>query len=248
MTRSSRGTNRTSIVLAALSLLLACRQAEVRSAPDPQSASIEDSAPSVAATTFENPFTKVALEESSQSCLNIAIQGRPSKDSKALVTNQCDYPVAVLTSPLEVRVRRTGAEKLVNERMSWAAYAILYVFPAALGEEAFRGDGIIRDGGLRVRRSPGYTSVGGRESIAIPLRCDLDLPPDRYLLLLSTYEAPLDDSPPRNDPLDCSHSVESWNEGRNTAHVSLNRRVARVPSVSGLLDVTGDERPNQPHH
>jgi len=247
MIRLSRGISRKSIALAVLPLALACGQAKVRSEPNSQSGSIEDSAPSVTKATVENPFTKVALEESYQSCLTIAIQvtgGEP----KALVTNQCDYPVALLTSPLEVRVRRTGTERLVNERMSWAVYAILYVFPASLGEEAFRGDGIIRDGGLRVRRSPGYTSIGGRESIAIPLRCTLDLPPDRYLLLLSTYEAPLESSPSRNDPLDCSHSVESWNERRSAAHTSLNRRVVRVPSVSGLLDLPGAQPPDQPHH
>lgn len=246
MTHFIRGSNRASIVLSLL--LLACRQAETPSEHRPQDRGIEGPDTSVAQrslereTSFDNPFTRTSFEESYHPCLRAEIQVKMiDEGSDALVKNGCDYPVAILTSPLEVRVRLTGVEKFVNE--AGATYAILYVVPDSLGKEAFRGDGIVRDGGLGVRRPPGYTTVAGGESITLPLRCDLDLPSGRYLLLLSTYEAPLEDSPPRSDPFDCSHSVESWNEGRKSAYVSFNKGVGPVPSASRLPNLEVDQRP-----
>jgi hypothetical protein len=163
--------------------------------------------------------------------------------SQTRITNRCDYPVAVLTAPLELRVRRTGKEKFVYERMSWAAYAILYAVAADLGDQAFRGDGVIRDGGLRVRRALRYTSIGSMATATVPLRCATDLAPGRYVFFLSTFEAPLHHAPHRNDPFTCSESVDHWNAGMgDTAYLSLNQEVRQVQSSSAQLVVAGGSR------
>ena len=231
-----------------LLVILACSQAEDHLPPEPDPVSTEKPASLVERSPYRNPFTRISSDGPSDSCLNIAVK-RTGDVPEALVTNKCDYDVAVLTSPLEVRIRHSATEKLVHERMSWAVYAILYVASAELGKEAFRGDGIIRDGGLSVRRPPDYSVVGGEASITIPLRCEFDVPPGRYYLLLSTFEAPLLDAPSRSDPFDCTQSVDRWNEDKSkgsASHISLSPGASRVPSASPILELAGERTPRNP--
>lgn len=187
---------------------------------------------------YENPFTRATFEGPGETCLTVALETHSGRLSEVRLRNRCDYAVAVLTSPLEVRVRRTGNERFVYERMSWAAYAIVYVIAAELGEGAFHGNGVVRDGGLRVRRAPEYTSIRPNAETTVPVKCEIDLAPGRYVYSLSTFEAPLGDAAPRNGSFDCAESVEKWNSGMgDAAHVSLSRDAGQVQGGSAIVEV-----------
>jgi hypothetical protein len=191
----------------------------------------------------ENPFTRPTFAEHKTDCVSLSLQSQGDRISQVRLANRCDYPVAVLTAPLEFRLRRTGTEKLIYERMPWAAYAILYALATNLGDQAFRGDGVIRDGGLRLDRGPGYTAIGPKTTATVPLRCPADLPPGRYGFLLSTFEVPLHDAPPRSDPFDCSLSVVRWNDGKGvTIFPELNEEVGRLEGGSTKVTVVGAGR------
>lgn len=166
----------------------------------------------VAVQAAENPFTRTSFEPASPRCAVATLE--PSAVS---IENRCDHAIAVLTAPLEVRVRRTGKEKFVHERMSSTVYALLYVVSARLGKKAFRGDGVMRDGGLQVRREPAYVTIGARQRVKVPMRCTLDLPPGRYTLTLLTYEAPQGDAPPGGGSFDCRSSVAAHDAGAGKA-------------------------------
>jgi len=182
--------------------------------------------------TNENPFTRTSFEEASEPCIAIVLARENSSQSiSARVTNKCDHAAAVLTAPMEVRVRRTGKEEFVYERMSSAAYAIMYVVSADLTIDAFRGDGLIRDGGLPVRRPPAYATVPAKGTLNIPIRCGIDAPAGRYRVQLATYEAPQGNAQVRHHPFSCEESVAKHNIGvRRAGHVYLGSDVRLLPS------------------
>ena len=168
--------------------------------------------------TFENPFLSENNEPMSGPCLALNLEAPAGKlPAEIVAVNSCDHAVAVLTSPLEVRVRRTGTAPMVYERsMLGSGYAILYAVSAEIEGDPFRGDGVIRDGGFQVKRPPGYSTVDAKATIRIPLRCQIDAPPGKYYLPMMTYEAQQGTAAVRSDPFDCSNSVEKHNlqEGR----------------------------------
>lgn len=190
----------------------------------------------VAAAATENPFTRTSLEPKMPRCATMSLQAREGSMLSALrVENECNYAIAVLTSPIEVRVRLTGKEKFTNERMPWTAYGLLYVVSAELGKGAFDGDGVIRDGGWRVNREPAYVTVPPKSEVVVPINCALDLTPGRYAVTFMTYEAPQGDAPPHSDAFDCAASVERYNAGVESArHVSLGGDVHEVQTTSTI--------------
>jgi hypothetical protein len=191
----------------------------------------------------ENPFTRRTFAEHKTECVSMSLQSQGDRISQVRLANRCNHPVAVLTAPLELRVRRTGKEKFIYERTSWAAYAILYALATNLGDQAFRGDGVIRDGGLRLNRGPGYTAIGPKTTATVPLRCPTDLPPGRYGFLLSTFEVLLHDAPRRNDPFDCTLSVDRWNGGMGVStFLFLNEEVGQLQGSSTTVTVVGTGR------
>lgn len=147
--------------------------------------------------------------------------------------NSCAYEVAVLTSPLEVRIRTTSAQPLVNERMSFNTYAILYVLDTQIGKDIMRGDGIIRDGGPVLQRAPTYTVIGPGATKKVPLTCSLDLPSGRsFAPALWSFEAPLGTAPVQDHGFDCSASVTRFNA---EASAELRRRETVTPIFSQTL-------------
>ena len=165
-----------------------------------------------------NPFTRASFEGAAEPCTTMTlILAQASRQISATIENKCDRAVAVLTSPIELRVRHNGREPFIHERMSWTAYAIMYVVSAELKGEAFRGDGVIRDGGLRVRRPPHYTTVPANATVSVPVRCDIDAPAGRYAIAVMTYEAMQGDALVRSDPFNCEESVKRCNTGAEGA-------------------------------
>ena len=215
----------------------ACSRAED---PSPVAAELASPTAAIAADDAENPFTRRAAAPPAGPCISMSLETTSGTfPASMVISNQCDHAVAVLTAPLELRVRLTGAEPLVHERKSpGAAYAILYAVPADLGAAAFRGDGVARDGGKQVLRQPGYTTVAARGTSRVPVRCDLDVPKGRYLLPAMTFEAPQGDAPVRSDPFDCSQSVSAFNDAaERKLQVTLGGDVLPAQSKSASVEL-----------
>lgn len=159
-----------------------------------------------------NPFARTQYEASGSDCLALTLNSSESGNlEKVRVENSCDYSMAILTAPLEIRVRLTGDEPLTNERMLRSPYAILYVFPRGLGDRAFQGDGAARDGGLSVTRPPDYATVGPKTTIEMPIECRLDLPRGEYSAVLFTYQAEQRQAEERVSGFSCSRTVLEHN-------------------------------------
>ena len=156
MTGSFRRSTSAIVVACVLILSCACMCTERQSSQP--SALVPSATAGTRHPLIDNPFTRTSAGERSECCFTMTLQaGAGSSQIEASVANACNHAVALLTTPLDIRTRRTGTEPFVNERMPWAAYAVLYVAPVELGPDAFWGDGVIRDGGLRLHRPPGYT-------------------------------------------------------------------------------------------
>lgn len=226
----------TSVMLAvALTACFACTRGE--QAPRTSAAPAKKAQTTPAAV--ENPFRRPTVESQMPSCTTVTLDVRGESSLFGLsIENRCAYTVAVLTSPIEMRVRQTATEKFVHERMRWTAYALLHLVLSGSRSEAWRGDGVIRDGGLRVRRDPGYTTIPSGRIVNVPVHCALDVPPGRYALSLMTYEAPQGNALIKNDPFDCRNSVAEYNRGvERSAPVSLGGDVHEVQSNSVILEL-----------
>ena len=168
-----------------------------------------------AAAPLVNPFLRSRLLTAGDTCVTLTIDMRGNEPAAEVeMVNRCDYPVAVLTSPLEVRIRSTGTEVWSNEHAFGDTYAILYVLARSLGKSVFRQQEMAIDGGLAVKRPPGYTSVGAHATVRVPLRCGDDVRGEDHVLSLWTYEAALGGAPPSHGQFDCSESVERHNAGQ----------------------------------
>lgn len=231
MIHSCRQTSSTVVAAILVIVSSACVRAEEPHAP------ARTAPPSATRATDENPFTRPSVEPTSESCVTMTLDvSGGSFPSTVTMLNKCDHSVAVLTSPLEVRIRLTGKEKFVHERMPWTAYAIFFVVASDLRDDAFRGDGVIRDGGLRVNRPPGYTTVAAKGIARVPVRCELDVPRGRYALALMTYEAPQGDAPAQSNPFNCDESVQHYNIGvESPGNIRLGGDVGQVQSGTVTL-------------
>lgn len=191
-----------------------------RAAPETAARDLSPEKNSTKTATSENPFLRSSgAELPTEKCLTMNLdKPHGSASATMAISNQCDYPVAVLTAPLEVRLRRTGKEAWIYERRNGAAaYAILYVIAAKVRDRAFVGDGIVRCGGAQVRRPPGYWTVPAMGKVSVPFNCNLDVPRGQYFLPMMTFEARQGDAPLRSDPFDCSESVARYNSGASEA-------------------------------
>lgn len=240
--------NKVSQIILAVSFAFgACDRSEVSSSPEVPALG-QTTVPALVQTTVDsavggNPFLRSAGKPGPGPCLAMNLEATGgSLPARVVISNKCDHAVAVLTSPLEVRIRRTGKEKFVNERMaSGAVYAILYVVAEGLdSNDVFRGDGIARDGGLQVRRPPGYTTVAAKGTVSVPLICDINVPAGRYYLPIMTYEASQDEALARNDPFDCKESVAHYNAGaQREIEVHLGSAARPASSRSVLVGLVG---------
>jgi hypothetical protein len=192
-----------------------------------------------------NPFmrseTSIKKERLANTCIELRMTP-PSvgeTDGSLSISNRCDFAVAVLTSPLELRVRETEEEKFVYERMPWTAYGLLYVVSTKAGKNPFRGDGVARDGGPRLFRPPKYATVGAKSTVVLPVRCDMLSSLDgRYGLHLATYAIYQGEAPSMTSGFDCKESVTRHNQDKGEeVRVSLPSDALPVESDTVMWEI-----------
>jgi hypothetical protein len=151
------------------------------------------------------------------------------------VHNRCSRAIAVLTSPLEVRMRLRSDDHFFAEVMASAVYAIAYIYDDAAGlpRDAFRGDG-----GLNVFRTPKHHVVGAGSSGVIPMKGTADafrqLASGTYGFALLTPVVFADSDDASRPPFEFAASVEKHNSG--AAH---GADPFRIPSASARLSAVG---------
>lgn len=221
----------------------ACGSGDGPAAGNPRRRSSAQEGQAARPSRSENPFLRPGYEPRREACVSARLEAYSGRITAVRFANRCAHSVAVLTAPLEVRVRRSSTEAFVNERMLGAAYAILYVVAAELGTNAFRGDGVVRDGRLPVRQPPEYVSFGGGETVTVRIDCKLDVPPGRYFFSLWTFEIPLEDAPERDGVFSCAESVVRWNRDfGNAAEIHLSWSASQVFAGSPIVDLSDRSR------
>jgi hypothetical protein len=159
-------------------------------------------------------------------------------DGAALVKNRCNSPVAILTAPIETRVRLRAAHRFPLEEMRHAVYAKLYVFSAAAGPR----DMFIGDGGERVLGHPDFRLLPARSEQRIRVTGTnpqlASLPRGQYGALLITYGAPAKATAARTGAFRVECSVEEHNSRqRALRQVYLSRDASPIASLSAAFEV-----------
>lgn len=178
-----------------------------------------------------------AGDQELSSCLSARLHietpapGRPLR-GVLRIENSCTQPVAILTAPVETRLRLSSGVSFPAETGIDQVYAIAYVFPKAVGleDDAFRGDG-----GLEVFAHPEYAVVKGQGKLSLPVTSGeaLRLPPGSYGLALFTIAAWACHSSSRRTVIDFRDDVAHFTKahGRHR-QVLLSPTAIRVAPVA----------------
>lgn len=167
---------------------------------------------------FIAPGFRTAKSDDLTVCLSLLLRLYSIRSGQVLrgeleADNRCDTPLAVLTAPVETRVRTSPATHFPTEIGINRLYAIAYIFrrDIGLGPDAFRGDG-----GLQAVRAPEYSVIhpGMRTSIAVTSGLPLTIEAGNYGLALFTLVAPVESSPKAAvTEIDLRSSLEQFNYG-----------------------------------
>jgi hypothetical protein len=165
-----------------------------------------------------NPFIRSLIAESSTaeltSCITIRLEVAPVREGTALsgqldAANRCPWPIAILTAPVETRLRLSPTDQFPAETGILRPYAVAYVFrkEVGLGKDAFRGDG-----GVTLSTPPAFAVLGVGEDRTTPLRGRLpeNLSRGTYGLALLTIIAPMPGATSKAAEISLEESVERF--------------------------------------
>ena len=155
------------------------------------------------------------------------------------VRNQCGYPIAILTAPGEIRVRRSTDDRFPDQSLSTAANATFYVARKGvpLSPDMFWGDG-----GSIVYGLPRYASVPANGTVTVPIEGAERLTegePAIGSMALVTFVTPLSAYEAHVDPFDLALSVDTFNNrqlrtGSKREPFRMSRRVHEISGSVGF--------------
>ncbi|HEX8620193.1 MAG TPA: hypothetical protein VF911_21620 [Thermoanaerobaculia bacterium] len=155
------------------------------------------------------------------------------------VSNDCRHGVAILTTPLELRVRRTDAERFPSQSLFTAAHATFYVAPARVG---LSSDMFFGDGGKIVYGRPGYTTAPAGARVSIPIlgadRLLIGLPDGETSVALVTAVVPVSVDDRRADPFDLALDVGTMNLRAKQRNDALRLEPFRISRRAQELSAT----------
>lgn len=171
-------------VLAMLLLTVSCRPSEEVRADAPQ----KSAAKSEAANPFAKPIDPSILDENG-ACVHAVLAFEDVAKNESLrgtftVENRCALRLAVLTTPVELRIRKERGEFFHWEGMA-GPFARLYIYRRDIGRPRLLGDA-----GARVLGLPTFVTVEARSSATYPIDGSVGLPPGEYGAYLQTWAAP----------------------------------------------------------
>jgi hypothetical protein len=122
------------------------------------------------------------------------------------IDNECASPIAIITAPVELRLRLRAEDHFPVELGLSNTYAIAYLFRRSVGLSA---DAFVGDGGLGISAAPAYVVVGPGEHGIIHLTSGkpIRLAAGSYGLALLTVAVPTTATAPREGTIDLRNSV-----------------------------------------
>lgn len=222
-------------------LAMGCRAAGQEPASDKAQRSLRN----VDGQLNANPFIQTAAGSSSgvsvSSCLSMTLhvsmpRGGAALSGELTAKNRCPYSVAVMTAPVELRIRLSAQMRFPAESGIGNAYAIAYLFAdeVGLGRDAFRGDG-----GVTVTAPPEFAVVGPNQDGGIPVRgkLPLELLPGKYGLALMTMVVPTAGASAKPGSIEIDNSVERFQRGRagDRPRMVLSEAVVRLAPAAFFL-------------
>jgi hypothetical protein len=163
----------------------------------------------------------------------------PSSRGEIIVHNRCKRTVAVLTSPIEIRIRRRPDQTFPSEVVG-TPYVLVYIFPADMGlpARAFMGDSE-----MSVTSMPRYSLVKSGVSTPFALRGIerlAGLEPGIYRIIMLIPIAFASDGVDTDKTFDLRQSVDVHNRGHSaaTTEIELPLSVGRIMVKSGKFALT----------
>jgi len=160
----------------------------------------------------------------------------PSSRGEILVHNRCKRTIAILTSPVEIRIRSRPDQTFPDE-VTGTAYALAYVFPADMGLSA---RAFVGDNEMSVTTAPRYSLLKSGMSAPFALRGIerlAGLKPGIYQIIMLIPVAFAGDGGGDSDKtFDLRRSVDVHNGGRAAATTGID-----LPLSVGRIMVRSDK-------
>jgi len=131
-----------------------------------------------------------------------------------VLTNHCDTTMAVLTAPVELRLRLRADQRFPFEASGISnVYAVAYLFKQ---EHGLDSGSFLGDGGLRVSFLPDFATVGPKETLELPLTSGIpvDWGPGEYGVLFATRVVPAPGLSTTPATIDLSKSIAALSASR----------------------------------
>jgi len=168
------------------------------------------------------PFEASASENTSlpdiAGCLTSSLEASSIKrgeklEARLVVKNECAADLAIVTSPVERRVRLHPSDKFPVETGLGNGYAIAYMFAKNVG---LSNDAFIGDGGLPFNGLPEFAVVkaGGVKSIPVTDRETHVLPPGQYGLAILTIATDARGATSTQEMIDLADSIREVEQRR----------------------------------
>jgi len=226
-----------------LLLVIACASPEdIHPAPSTMGGQVispkEDAPDPVAESPFFSSDAAIGTTEDLSTCFSMRLQVPSISVGDVLagglvIVNSCGCALAVLTAPVERRERFRHETRFPVELGNRCSYAIAYIFRQDVGlpQNAFLGDGCVRDTGL-----PDYAVIGSGERRIIPLTSGepLALEPGAYGISILTIVAPKTTTEPRDAEINLRMSAMERHRTHPLIHPATlsEATVRRGPATS----------------
>jgi hypothetical protein len=234
----------------ALIVAIGCFNSETAKVPRQPSQRGKMSSPQTPLSTVSsNPFLAIGgancgpcQSKDLSSCLtarlyiNTLVEGRQLQGVLA-IQNQCKYSVAILTAPIETRLRLSASDRFPAEVGIAQVYAVAYLFRR---EEGLPQGAFVGDGGVSVSIAPDYAVVEGLSEVSIPVTSGhaLGLVPGAYGLALSTVATWAQGRRPHDGVFDLRNNIAAFTATRpQVGTIELPAGAIRLAAV-GFFRVT----------
>jgi hypothetical protein len=185
-----------------------------------------------------NPFTGggyVSSVSTDSRCVSAELFGTADSVGRqpfVRFRNTCGTPIAVLTSPLEVRVRRDAQQTFPSE-VTRTPYVLLYIYPESFG---IAPSSFVGDKALFVCREPEYSVLRSDETRDIPVRGidAINVRAGSYGVLMLIPIVRTNTAPARS-AFDVRRSVETHNDGCSGRSLQLPHVSDRVVIQTQLV-------------
>jgi hypothetical protein len=206
--------------------------------------------------SFENPFAASYTSEAAAAVSDDShcVQTRLQLDSPVVrrsvligfleLKNVCTFPMALLTAPVELRLKLTPQTRFPFEAGGLSqAYALAYIYRKEFGFESH--ETFLGDGGLSVSTLPDYAVIAPDSILRVGLSSGeaLDVEAGHYGLVLMTIAVKAPGRPEKVGTIEFSENVRKMESSRaRSIELVLPKRAIRLSSRA-FFEVVDQSKP-----